>query len=66
MSENSAPEERTEMPTDRRMNQLREDGSVHQSTEIATVTSLFSGFLVLLATWEWLLDEFKKSIIKSF
>lgn len=66
MSENSAPEERTEMPTDRRMNQLREDGSVHQSTEIATVTSLFSGFLVLLATWEWLLDEFKKFIIKSF
>ena len=66
MSENSTPDERTEMPTDRRMNQLREDGSVHQSTEIGVVASLFSGFIILLLIWEWLLAEFKKFIIKSF
>ncbi|MEZ4753964.1 MAG: EscU/YscU/HrcU family type III secretion system export apparatus switch protein [Bdellovibrionota bacterium] len=66
MSEHATPEEKTEMPTDRRMDHLREDGQVHLSTEIAVVASLFSGFIALLATWEWLLTEFKLFLIKAF
>ena len=66
MSEHATPDEKTEMPTERRMDNLREEGQVHQSQEIAVVASLFSGFIGLLVTWEWLLAEFKLFIVESF
>ncbi|MDC0358688.1 EscU/YscU/HrcU family type III secretion system export apparatus switch protein, partial [Oligoflexia bacterium] len=66
MSEHSTPEERTEMPTSRRMEQLRKDCSVHNSTEVVTVLSLLTGFLILYMIWGWLLDDMKICIIKAF
>jgi flagellar biosynthetic protein FlhB len=47
MSETSTPEERTEMPTDRRMGQLRKEGQLPLSTEIVQTVTLTTGFLAL-------------------
>lgn len=66
MSEHSTPDERTEMPTGRRMEQLRKEGQMHLSTEVVTVLSLATGFLILTLIWRWLLDDVKSCIQESF
>lgn len=52
MSEHSTPEERTEMPTDKRWSQLRERGQLFTSNEITLVVSLSTGFLMLGLLWQ--------------
>lgn len=52
MAEGSTPEERTEDPTPKRMEQLRKDGAIHFSTELAQVLSLIAGFLALRLIWK--------------
>ena len=66
MSEHSTPEERTEMPTDRRMGELRKTGGLHSSTEVVVVTSLLSGFLCLYVMWSWFVQDMKDCMIKAF
>jgi flagellar biosynthetic protein FlhB len=63
MSE-STPEERTELPTDRRMGKLRNEGAIFQSNEINQVISLFIGFYVLTLTVPYFFEQFKK-VFKS-
>lgn len=66
MSEHSTPEERTELPTDKRMEKLRQEGQLHMCNEIPQVTGLLSGFMALYLVWGWLLEEMKYIIKKSF
>jgi flagellar biosynthetic protein FlhB len=66
MSEHSTPEERTEMPTEKRMTEMRREGQLYMSTDVATAASLFAGFGMLLLTWNWFLRDIKYCIIKSF
>jgi flagellar biosynthetic protein FlhB len=66
MSENSTPEERTELPTDRRIQQLRKDGQMHMSHDLVQVLALVAGFLCLSITWNWLLDKMLLVMRKSF
>ncbi len=66
MSENSTPEERTEMPTARRMEQLRKKGALHHSVEIEQTLTLLSGFLLLGLISPWLFDVCKVVFIRSF
>jgi len=57
MSEHSTPDEKTEMPTERRLEKLGKEGQLHSSTDIVTATSLLTGFVVIFLTWQWLLDD---------
>lgn len=66
MSEHSEPEERTEDPTDRRMQQLRKDGSVHLSTEISQLLPLMIGFVSLGFIWQLLFTHMRQVLIKAF
>lgn len=66
MSETSTPEERTEDPTDRRMAQLRREGAIHFSTEVAQVLSLVAGFLVLKFMCTALFSDMQRVMVKSF
>ncbi len=59
MAENSTPEDRTEMPTDKRMQQLRNEGAIPMSTETVMVASLLAGFFGLQLMWSWILKNFK-------
>ena len=66
MSENSTPEQRTEMPTDRRMQQLRKEGAIFHSIDLVQVISLISAFLILSISGRPLLDNLKIVFEKSF
>ena len=66
MAEHSTPEERTELPTGRRMQQLRKDGSIHMSNEIVQVASLITAFSVLGILWPWFVHNLKLVMLKSF
>ena len=66
MAEYSTPEDRTEMPTDKRMQQLRDEGAVPMSAEVVMVASLLSGFIGLQVTWDWLLKNFKIVLTGAF
>ena len=59
MSEHSTPEERTEDPTGKRMDQLREKGALHMSTEVVTVASLFTGMMCLSVLASWIFADFE-------
>ncbi|NLF25105.1 MAG: hypothetical protein GX589_05535, partial [Deltaproteobacteria bacterium] len=59
MTEYSTPEERTEEPTARRMEELRREGSLHMSQEVVLTISLISGFIILHFTSAWLMDVMK-------
>ena len=47
MAENSTPEEKTEEPTGRRITELRKEGAIHCSVELAHLLSLLAGYLML-------------------
>lgn len=66
MSEYSTPEQRTEMPTGRRMSQLRKDGQVHLSFEVVQVISILAGFFIMSRAWSWLMSDMKSVFISSF
>lgn len=66
MSEHSTPEERTELPTGRRMQQLRKDGAIHMSNEVVQVVSLIAAFTMLGILWPWFVSNLKLVMIKSF
>lgn len=66
MAEFSTPEERTEMPTDKRMQQLRKEGALAISNELVIVISLCSGFLTLQMVWGWLYKNFKIIFVSAF
>lgn len=66
MAELSTPEERTEEPTDRRMGQLRKEGSIHFSSEVAQVLSLITGFLVLKYLCTGMLADLELVLVKSY
>ena len=50
MSENSTPEERTEMPTDKRWSKIRNEGTLPLSVEFNQVIVLIFSFSILTAT----------------
>ena len=66
MAEYSTPEERTEMPTDRRMGQLRKEGSLHMSTEVMQVATLVSGMFLLTLIWSPLYGVMCEVLRKAF
>ena len=66
MSRDSLPEERTEYPTAKRMSQLRKEGQVHNSQDIAVIASMSTAFLVLNLVSGYLFFDLKKIIGKSF
>ncbi len=66
MSEHSTPEERTEMPTERRMGKLRSDGQIYSSHELTQVISVIVGFFMLTLLWASLMEDMKTVMIKSF
>lgn len=47
MADYSTPEERTELPTERRMSQMRREGQIFFSSEVAQVTTMTVSFLII-------------------
>ncbi len=66
MSEHSTPEERTELPTEKRMSKLREEGQLPLSTDFTQATTLIGGFLILQFIWSWLYQDMVYTMRKAF
>jgi len=66
MAEYSTPEQRTEMPTSRRMSQLRREGALHMSSEVICVVSLLSGFYLISYSWKWFWKDLQACMIDSY
>ncbi len=62
--ENSTPEERTEAPSERRLEQLRKEGAMHFSNDVVMVLGLMTGFFMLYLTWGWLYSELCEVLVK--
>ncbi|MDZ4785056.1 MAG: EscU/YscU/HrcU family type III secretion system export apparatus switch protein [bacterium] len=66
MAQDSVPEERTELPTSKRMGQLRKDGSIHLSNDLVIVVSMFAAFTALSSMWGWMSNTMQIVMIRSF
>lgn len=66
MADYSTPEERTEMPTERRLDQLRKEGQIHLSTDVAVAVSMVSGFLIVSMMAHSLIYDLKLILIRAF
>lgn len=66
MSEHATPDERTEMPTDRRMKDYRKKGQMHVSTEVSTVLSLVSAFVMLFLITGWMISTMQQYLVTIF
>jgi flagellar biosynthesis protein FlhB len=66
MSEASAPEERTEEPTESRWRKLRQEGQIYQSREITQAITLIISFIILNLVLLWLTAANQKIMILCF
>ncbi len=60
------PEQRTEMPTDRRMQQLRKEGALFHSSDVEHVLVFITGFFALSWAWNALYADLKFVMRRSF
>ncbi len=66
MSEHSSPEERTEVPTDKRMGQLRKSGAIHMSNEVVMVLTLMAGYYMVRFMWPGIMSDVTMVFRHSF
>jgi flagellar biosynthetic protein FlhB len=66
MASESLPEQKTELPTDRRMGDLRRQGAIYQSADITHTLVLMAGFLGLQYSWNAIYFDMQYVLVKSF
>lgn len=66
MAENSLPEERTEDPTEKRMGEIRRQGTLFVSQDVVSAITLLAGFSMLTVMWPLLVRDMKLAMLKSF
>lgn len=66
MASESLPEQKTELPTDRRMGELRKEGSIFQSIDVVHALVLMAGFIALNYTWNLLYQDMRYLFVRSF
>ena len=66
MAADTDDSEKTEDPTQHRMTELRKEGSIHVSIEVARVATLLVGFGMLYFTWRYLLRGMKQILVSCF
>lgn len=66
MASESLPEQKTEMPTERRLGEIRKEGAVFQSIDVVHALVLLTGFLSLSYTWNLLYLDMQYLFRRSF
>ncbi len=66
MSENTLPDQRTEMPSDKRMGELRKDGNLFSSRDVSVVVSLLAGLFGIQLVWAHLVGQLKLVMTTTF
>jgi flagellar biosynthetic protein FlhB len=66
MAKDSLPEQRTEMPTERRLQEIRKDGAIFHSADLEHVFVLVTGFLAISFAWNRLYFDMRHMMVRSF
>jgi len=66
MANDTLPEQRTELPTERRLAEVRRSGAIFHSIDLEHMLVLITGFLVVSASWNALYADMKFVLIRSF
>ena len=66
MAKESLPEQRTELPTERRVAELRRTGAIFHSIDLEQLVVLVSGFLIVSMLWNILYQDMKYVLVRSF
>lgn len=65
MAKDSLPEQRTELPTERRITELRRTGAVFHSIDLEQLAVLVAGFVIVSMMWSVLYRDMKSVLIRS-
>lgn len=66
MAKDSLPEQRTEMPTERRLSEIRKEGSIFHSSDLEHTIVLLAGFFAVSYSWNLLYRDMRYMLIRSF
>ena len=66
MAKDTLPEERTEMPTERRLQDIRKEGAIFHSVDLEHTLVLVAGFVVVSYTWNVLYQDMRYMLVRSF
>jgi flagellar biosynthetic protein FlhB len=66
MAKDTLPEQRTELPTERRLGELRKEGAVFHSVDLEHALVLVTGFLAISLTWNVLYKDIRYMMVRSF
>lgn len=66
MAKESLPEQRTELPTERRVAELRRTGAIFHSIDLEQLVVLVAGFLIVSMLWNVLYQDMKYILVRSF
>jgi len=66
MAKDSLPEQRTEMPTERRLQDIRKEGAIFHSADLEHVFVLVTGFLAISFAWSRLYRDMRHMMVRSF
>jgi flagellar biosynthetic protein FlhB len=66
MAKDSLPEQRTEMPTERRLEEIRKEGALFHSTDLEHALVLVAGFVAVSYMWKVLFVDMKYMLVRSF
>lgn len=66
MAKDSLPEQRTEMPTERRLGEIRKEGALFHSIDLEHAMVLLAGFLVVSYSWKILYADMRYMLVRAF
>jgi flagellar biosynthetic protein FlhB len=66
MAKDSLPEQRTELPTDRRLQEIRREGALFHSADLEHALVLLAGFLTVSYCWNALYRDMRYMLVRSF
>jgi len=66
MAQESLPEQRTELPTERRLSEIRKEGAIFHSSDLEHVFVLVAGFLAVSYAWNLMFRDLRHAMVRSF
>lgn len=65
-NKDTLPEQRTEMPTERRLAEVRKEGAIFHSVDLEHALVLLTGFLAISYAWNFLYRDMRYMLVRSF
>lgn len=66
MAEDTESDDRSEEPSEQKLQQAREDGQLPRSKELATFAVTMAGLVLIIVTWDALVQSFTEMLRLTF